>query len=121
MIIKKTLLEAKEDKQKFIDKFGEEEFNTFWNNKQKLKNMGISVDILYHVKNTSVDEMKDILTKVQETKSKNQKIKADKTGAVLLYSDDTNSKTYGYTGGTVNLKFTSEHLPANMDLTPYSC
>jgi len=51
--------------------------------------MGISVDILYHVKNTSVDEMKDILTKVQETKSKNQKIKADKTGAVLLYSDDT--------------------------------
>ena len=89
MIVKKTLLEAKEDKQKFIDKFGEEEFNTFWNNKQKLKNMGISVDILYHVKNTSVDEMKDILTKVQETKSKNQKIKADKTGAVLLYSDDT--------------------------------
>jgi len=29
MIVKKTLLEAKEDKQKFIDKFGEEEFNTF--------------------------------------------------------------------------------------------
>lgn len=37
----------------------------------------------------------------------------------LAYSDDTTSKTYTYTGGTVNLKFTSEHLPANMDLTPY--
>lgn len=38
----------------------------------------------------------------------------------LEYSDDhTTSKNYPYTGGTVNLSFTSNSLNENIDLTPY--
>lgn len=38
---------------------------------------------------------------------------------VLEYSDHTESKTYTYEGGTVDLVFTSINLPENLDLTPY--
>ena len=61
--LRESLLEAKEDQQRFISKFGEDTFNQFNKLKDRIKNLGVSVDLTFHAKNTSVEEMKDILTK----------------------------------------------------------
>lgn len=59
------ILEAKEDIQKFVDKFGEENYELFKNSNQRLKNAGLSTDILWYVKNIDKDELEDILSKLQ--------------------------------------------------------
>ena len=87
------LEEAKADQEKFISKFGQEAFDKFQKYKQRLKNKGISNDILYHVKNTSVEDMVEIINDLDNTQSKNQQLKAEKAGADLLYVDD-NWKIY---------------------------
>ena len=61
-----TLMESKADQQKFIDKFGKEFFDIFWSNKQRLKNKGINVDILWHVKHTSLSDMRKILDSISD-------------------------------------------------------
>ena len=61
-----TLVESKADQQKFIDKFGKEFFDIFWNNKQRLKNKDINVDILWHVKHTSLSDMRKILDSISD-------------------------------------------------------
>lgn len=60
------ITESKADQQKFIDKFGKEFFDTFWNNKQRLKNKDINVDILWHVKHTSLSDMRKILDSISD-------------------------------------------------------
>lgn len=60
-----NLNESKADQQKFIDKFGEDVFDLFAKSKDRLKNAGISTDILYHVKNTSPEDMKNILNNLR--------------------------------------------------------
>ena len=65
-LTKDTLVESKADQQKFIDKFGKEFFDIFWNNKQRLKNKDINVDILWHVKHTSLSDMRKILDSVSD-------------------------------------------------------
>ena len=59
------LNEAKEDIEKFIDKFGQDIYDWFIKSKDRLKNNKISTDILYHVKNTSVEDMQNILHNLQ--------------------------------------------------------
>jgi hypothetical protein len=60
------ITESKADQQKFIDKFGKEYFDIFWNSKQRLKNKGVNVDILWHVKNTSLSDMRKILDSISD-------------------------------------------------------
>lgn len=55
------LIESKEDKQRFIDKFGKEVFDDFWSNRQLLKNKGVNADVTWHTKHTDVDAMKKLL------------------------------------------------------------
>ena len=63
-----ALLEDKADKQRFIDKFGKDNFDTFWNNRQRLKNKGINADITWHAKHTSVSDMLKILDSISDEK-----------------------------------------------------
>ena len=49
--------ESKEDKQAFIDKFGQEDYDKFLKMKDRLKNNKVSVDIVYHTAHTSKEEM----------------------------------------------------------------
>ena len=60
-----VLKEAKEDIKKFVNKFGQEIYDWFIKSKDRLKNNKISTDILYHVKNTSVEDMQNILHNLQ--------------------------------------------------------
>jgi hypothetical protein len=55
------LVESKEDKQRFIDKFGKEVFDDFWSSRQLLKNKGVNADITWHTKYTDVDTMNKLL------------------------------------------------------------
>ena len=88
------LTEAKADQQKFIDKFGQENFDKFVKYKQRLKNKNISTDILWHVKNTEKGDMDSIISELDNTLSKTQKAKEDVVnGADLIYKDD-NWKVY---------------------------
>lgn len=74
-----SLTESKEDQQKFIDKFGQDVFNLFNKSKDRLKNANISTDILYHVKNTDVDDMKNILHNLQAKVVKTDGVGTDLT------------------------------------------
>lgn len=59
------IVEAKQDIENFIDKFGQETYDIFNANKDKLASkLKISKDITWHVKNTSVEEMNQFLSKL---------------------------------------------------------
>lgn len=73
---KSKLTESKEDRQKFIDKFGQYMLDLFAKSKDRLKNAGISTDMLWHVKNTDTDKMKAILYNLRA------KVKTDAEGDV---------------------------------------
>lgn len=73
---KSKLTESKEDRQKFIDKFGQDMLDLFAKSKDRLKNAGISTDMLWHVKNTDTDKMKAILYNLRA------KVKTDAEGDV---------------------------------------
>ena len=75
---KSKLTESKEDRQKFIDKFGQDMLDLFAKSKDRLKNAGISTDMLWHVKNTSQEDMKNILYNLRAKVVKNDG-KADMT------------------------------------------
>lgn len=75
---KSKLTESKEDRQKFIDKFGQDMLDLFAKSKDRLKNAGISTDMLWHVKNTSPEDMKNILYNLR-AKVVNNDSKADMT------------------------------------------
>ena len=60
------IIESREDQLKFIDKFGQDTFNTFTKNKSRIANKGISTDIIYHWKNTSISDMNKILNSVSD-------------------------------------------------------
>ena len=75
---KSKLTESKEDRQKFIDKFGQDMLDLFAKSKDRLKNAGISTDMLWHVKNTSPEDMKNTLYNLRAKVVKNDG-KADMT------------------------------------------
>lgn len=55
------LYEAKSDQEAFIKKFGKDYFDLFNKFKGKLQSKNISSDMTWHVKHTSVEDMKEIL------------------------------------------------------------
>ena len=59
------LLESKQDREVFIDKFGKDAFDFFQKYKQRLVNANISTDLTYHVKNTSKEEMDKIVSDLE--------------------------------------------------------
>ena len=59
------LNEAKVDIERFINKFGEDTYDLFKRSTQRLKNKGISTDILYHVKHTDKKDLDAILYNLQ--------------------------------------------------------
>ena len=59
------LNEAKVDIERFINKFGEDTYDLFKKSTQRLKNKGISTDILYHVKHTDKKDLDAILYNLQ--------------------------------------------------------
>lgn len=61
------IVASKADQQMFIDKFGKDSFDDFQKLKQRIKNKGYSADLTYHIKNTSVEDMYDILDSVSDT------------------------------------------------------
>lgn len=61
-----SLLEAKQDIQAFVDKFGQDTYDLFIKSKDRLKNNKLSTDIVWHTKNTSPEEMDNILSTLQQ-------------------------------------------------------
>ena len=64
--IVESLLEAKQDIQAFVDKFGQDTYDLFIKSKDRLKNNKLSTDIVWHTKNTSPEEMDNILSTLQQ-------------------------------------------------------
>lgn len=60
------LIESKQDKQNFIDKFGQDTYDLFIRSKDRLKNNNLSTDIVWHTKHTSVNEMENMLARLQQ-------------------------------------------------------
>ena len=61
-----SILEAKQDIQAFVDKFGQDTYDLFIKSKDRLKNNKLSTDIVWHTKNTSPEEMDNILSTLQQ-------------------------------------------------------
>lgn len=59
-----TLTEAKVDIDNFINKFGQDKYDLFIKAKDRLKNNKISTDITWHTKNTSPEELDNMLQAV---------------------------------------------------------
>ena len=55
------LFESKEDIQKFIDKFGQENYDKFNKLKDRIKNAGLSSDMTWYVKNMDIEEFEQQL------------------------------------------------------------
>lgn len=75
------LLEAKEDIEKFVNKYGRETFDLFQKSRDRLKNHGYSTDILYWWKNDDKNELPNILDNLLYAKArgnKDSKISTDK-------------------------------------------
>lgn len=81
-----TVEDSKIDQDKFIEKFGEDNFNKFNKLKDRLKNNGISVDLTWHTKNTTPEDMDEILSESENrvVKEKGGKVK---NNSVKVYED----------------------------------
>jgi len=75
MMRENALNEAKADIDAFKDKFGEDTYDNFIKAKDRLKNNNISVDITYHTKNTSPQEMDEIIQSVYNRDKDKQKLR----------------------------------------------
>lgn len=73
-----TLTEAKVDIDNFINKFGQDRYDLFIKAKDRLKNNKISTDITWHTKNTSPEELDNMLQAVNAKTGGNKDLsKAD--------------------------------------------
>ena len=66
-----VLDEAKADIDAFINKFGKDTYDLFIKSKDRLKNNKLSTDITYHTKNTTPEEMTNMLQSLQQKVSGN--------------------------------------------------
>ena len=71
--------ERQVDIDAFNKKFGDGSFEKFNKLKGRLKNNNVSVDIVYHTKNTSVEDMKQLLSDIE-----NRVVKDKETGETKL-------------------------------------
>ena len=61
-----NLLESKQDIENFINKFGQETYDLFIKSKDRLKNNKLSTDLTWHTKNTTPEEMDNMLASLQQ-------------------------------------------------------
>ena len=80
--------ESKEDKQAFIDKFGQEDYDRFIKMKDRLKNNKVSVDIVYHTAHTSKEEMDKLLSDTENKVVKDDDTKSTHMNVDVAYEDD---------------------------------
>ena len=80
--------ESKEDKQAFIDKFGQEDYDKFLKMKDRLKNNKVSVDIVYHTAHTSREDMDKLLSDTENKVVKDNATGDKKMNVVKAYEDD---------------------------------
>lgn len=86
------LEESKQDIQNFIDKFGQDTYDLFIKSKDRLKNNKLSTDITWHTKNTSPEEMNNILSTLQ------QKVGGNKDLSKTDFSKEQIPGKYNYLG-----------------------
>ena len=80
--------ESKEDKQAFIDKFGQSAHDRFLKMKDRLKNNKVSVDIVYHTAHTSKEEMDKLLSDTENKVVKDDATGDKKMNVVKAFEDD---------------------------------
>lgn len=90
-IYEAVINEAKVDIDNFVDKFGQDTYDLFLKSKDRLKNNKLSTDIVWHTKNTSPEEMKNMLTSLQRKTGNTDKSKTD-------FSKDQIRGKYKYLG-----------------------
>ena len=106
-----SLHESKEDQEKFINKFGQETFDNFNKAKDRLKNKGYSTDILYYVKNTSMEDMNKLLVSLYDKKQDAQKKR------IIQGTDKEIRGKYNYRGEKNGYKvYEPLDVQASMDL-----
>ena len=70
------LYEAKADQEAFVNKFGKDYFDLFNKFKGRLQSKNISTDMTWHVKHTSVEDMKEILDNFNNQRATDDKGKS---------------------------------------------
>ena len=83
-----SLTESKADIQKFIDKFGKDNYDKFVMMKDRLKNNKVSVDIVYHVAHTSKEDMDKLLSDIDNKVVKDDDTKSTHMNIDVAYEDD---------------------------------
>ena len=83
-----SLTESKADIQKFIDKFGKDNYDKFVMMKDRLKNNKVSVDIVYHVAHTSKEDMDKLLSDIENKVVKDDDTKSTHMNVDVAYEDD---------------------------------
>ena len=78
-LVETIVNESKQDQGNFINKFGKEAFDFFQKYAQRIKNAGITTDIVWHTKNTSPLDMHKIITELE-----NKVVKDAETGETKL-------------------------------------
>ena len=78
-LVETIINESKADQENFINKFGKEAFDFFQKYSQRIKNAGISTDIVWHTKNTSIADMQEIVSDLE-----NKVVKDKDTGKTKL-------------------------------------
>ena len=87
-----NLLESKQDIENFINKFGQETYDLFIKSKDRLKNNKLSTDLTWHTKNTTPEEMDNMLASLQ------QKVGGNKDLSQTDFSDRQIPGKYKYFG-----------------------
>lgn len=103
MIYRISKIDSKEDQERFIQKFGKDNFDIFNSLKGRMQNQNISTDIVWHVKYTSVEEMdkmlKDLIDRVAPEHDKYDEVYSDDRWDVLKINNWQTAMYYG--DGTV--------------------
>ena len=71
----KILFEAKQDIENFKAKFSEKTYDDFLKAKDRLKNNGISTDIVWHTKHTSPEEMIELIQSLYNKDTDKQRLR----------------------------------------------
>lgn len=83
-----SLTESKADIQKFIDKFGKDNYDKFVRMRDRLKNNKVSVDIVYHTAHTSKEDMDKLLSDIENKVVKDDTTKSTHMNVDVAYEDD---------------------------------
>lgn len=83
-----SLTESKADIQKFIDKFGKDNYDKFIKLKDRLKNNKVSVDIVYHTAHTSKEDMNKLLSDIDNKVVKDTDTNSTHMNVVKAFEDD---------------------------------